>query len=100
MKDKLSRRDFGKGAAATVCWGAVGTSAPRFFAEQEIRWQRMSSSAGALPVPSTSREQTGDTIARLDKDSSNGLRDKFPRGGTGTGVVSPRAGQDLEPLHH
>jgi sugar phosphate isomerase/epimerase len=69
MNDKLSRRDFGKGAAAAICWGAAGTSAPRLFAEQEIRWQRLSSSTGALPVPSTSREQTGDTIARLDKDS-------------------------------
>jgi sugar phosphate isomerase/epimerase len=69
MNDKLSRRDFGKGAAATICWAAAGTSAPRLFAEQEIRWQRLSSCTGALPVPSTSREQTGDTIARLDKDS-------------------------------
>ena len=35
----------------------------------EIHWVRLSSSEGQLPVPSTSREQTGDVVARLDPDS-------------------------------
>jgi sugar phosphate isomerase/epimerase len=69
MIDDISRRDFGKTATAAICWTAICTSAPRLFAEHEVQWQRESSSTGALPVPSTSREQTGDTIARLDKSS-------------------------------
>jgi sugar phosphate isomerase/epimerase len=36
---------------------------------KEIRWLRKSSVRGELPVPSTSREQTGDVIGRFDKDS-------------------------------
>src|ERR1700760_2426646 len=38
-------------------------------AARDIRWERKSSSRGELPVPSTSREQTGDVIGRFDKDS-------------------------------
>ena len=68
MTDDMSRRDFGKTWAATACWTAISSAAPRLFAEKQLQWQRESSSFGALPVPSTSREQTGDTIARLDKE--------------------------------
>jgi hypothetical protein len=35
----------------------------------EICWVRLSSSQSELPVPTTSREQTGDVVARLDPDS-------------------------------
>ncbi|MGB8479156.1 MAG: FG-GAP-like repeat-containing protein [Acidobacteriaceae bacterium] len=70
MRNNLSRRDFGKTAAAAACWEALSTSAPNLLAEQlKIRWQRVSSANGALPVPSTSRQQTGSAIGRLDKNS-------------------------------
>lgn len=35
----------------------------------DIQWVRKSSAQGELPVPGTSREQTGDLAARLDPDS-------------------------------
>jgi hypothetical protein len=35
----------------------------------EFKWVRLSSSRGDLPVPSTSREQTGDLVTQLDPDS-------------------------------
>ena len=35
----------------------------------QIQWQRKSSSQGDMPVPGTSREQTGDVAARLDPNS-------------------------------
>jgi sugar phosphate isomerase/epimerase len=66
MPDQMNRRDFGKTVALATCWGAI---APKLFAERQMEWQRESSSTGALPVPSTSREQTGVAIGRLDKDS-------------------------------
>lgn len=64
----MRRREFLKCTAATAAAsvGAFGLGAA--FA-QEIRWIRKSSSRGELPVPSTSREQTGDVIGRFDKDS-------------------------------
>jgi sugar phosphate isomerase/epimerase len=62
----LNRREFAKSAALATSWGAI---APRLLADQQIQWQRESSSTGALPVPSTSREQTGVAIGRLDRDS-------------------------------
>ena len=62
----MNRRDFGKSVALTACWGAM---VPKLVAERQIQWQRESSTNGALPVPSTSREQTGVAVGRLDKDS-------------------------------
>lgn len=38
-------------------------------ATAEIRWQRLSSTRGELPLPGASTEQTGDLIAHLDLDS-------------------------------
>ncbi len=38
---------------------------------KEIHWVRLSSARGELPVPGESHEQTGDLIARLDRDSPN-----------------------------
>jgi hypothetical protein len=34
-----------------------------------VRWERLSSTRGQLPVPGTSHEQTGDLVARLDPAS-------------------------------
>jgi sugar phosphate isomerase/epimerase len=48
--------------AASLAWVETGHG-------QQIQWQRKSSAAGGLPVPGTSREQTGDVMARLDPDS-------------------------------
>ena len=66
MSDHMNRRDFGKSIALAACWEAIPA---RLLADQHIQWQRQSSSTGALPVPSTSREQTGVALGRLDKDS-------------------------------
>jgi len=38
-------------------------------AQSPIHWERKSTSTNDLPVPGTSREQTGDLAARLDPDS-------------------------------
>jgi sugar phosphate isomerase/epimerase len=35
----------------------------------QVQWERKSSAHGELPVPGTSRQQTGDLAARLDPDS-------------------------------
>lgn len=43
--------------------------APQLAKAGERPWVRLSSSQGDLPVPGTSREQTGDVVARLDPDS-------------------------------
>jgi hypothetical protein len=43
--------------------------APALANEGEVSWERLSSARGDLPEPGTSREQTGDMVARLDPDS-------------------------------
>ena len=66
----MQRRGFIRGGVALAA-GHLLAGAPKnlYAARQDIRWVRKSSSSGDLPVPSTSREQTGDTIGRFDKDS-------------------------------
>lgn len=54
------------GIAVVIClFGASAGQAQ----EKKIQGERKSSSKGELPVPGTSREQTGDLVARLDPDS-------------------------------
>jgi sugar phosphate isomerase/epimerase len=55
------------GSCLIAC--CVGASLRVAARGQQIQWQRKSSAAGDLPVPGTSREQTGDVVARLDPDS-------------------------------
>jgi sugar phosphate isomerase/epimerase len=52
-------------------WARVGLTAVTILLASggDIRWVRLSSSRGELPVPSTSREQTGDLVTQLDPDS-------------------------------
>lgn len=64
----MKRREFIKRSAAVAAVSLTGFDARR-IPGQEIRWLRKSSIRGELPVPSTSREQTGDVIGRFDKDS-------------------------------
>ncbi len=65
----MKRRDFIK--SVTVASATASIITPRIgrASEREIHWVRKSSSRGELPVPSTSREQTGDAIGKFDKDS-------------------------------
>jgi len=68
----MKRREFIKsGAAAAAAVSTMGFGSGRAPASggAEIHWLRKSSASGELPVPSTSREQTGDVIGRFDKDS-------------------------------
>jgi sugar phosphate isomerase/epimerase len=59
-----------RGGVALAAFHALGVSPMRLSAaERNIKWVRKSSSRGELPVPSTSREQTGDAIGRFDRDS-------------------------------
>src|ERR1041385_3332398 len=48
----------------------------------EIRWQHLSTTNGALPLPGTSQQQTAALVADLDKDGVNdfvlGFRRKAP----------------------
>ena len=64
----MKRRDFLKTVSAAA---ATTILIPRraIASARKIEWIRKSSSRGQLPVPSTSREQTGDVIGRFDKDS-------------------------------
>jgi sugar phosphate isomerase/epimerase len=64
----MKRREFIKSGAAVAAVSMTGLRA-NAASGQQIRWVRMSSVRGELPVPSTSREQTGDVIGRFDKDS-------------------------------
>jgi sugar phosphate isomerase/epimerase len=55
-----------------ICILTCAVIAPALeFAQQPVpgQWVRKSSSAGELPVPGTSREQTGDLVAKLDPQS-------------------------------
>jgi sugar phosphate isomerase/epimerase len=65
---EMKRRDFIKSGTALAGFSMFGFNAKHALG-QEIHWQRESSIWGELPVPSTSREQTGDVIGRFDKDS-------------------------------
>jgi hypothetical protein len=59
-----------RGGVALAAFHALGGSPMRLSAaERNIQWGRKSSSRGELPVPSTSRERTGDVIGRFDRDS-------------------------------
>ena len=59
----MKRREFIKSGAAVAAVSMTGLRA-NAASGQQIRWVRMSSVRGELPVPSTSREQTGDVIGR------------------------------------
>jgi sugar phosphate isomerase/epimerase len=59
-------RDVISGTAVAI-W-LLGTPAGHTQTNQ-VQWQRKSSAKGELPVPGTSRQQTGDLAARLDPDS-------------------------------
>ena len=63
----LSRERRALRMAAPLLLAAVVFLAPA--RAQQVRWVRLSSSQSDLPVPGTSREQTGDVVARLDPDS-------------------------------
>ncbi len=54
------------GAAVAIWYFAANSGVPQ---ANQIRWERKSSAQGDLPVPGTSRQQTGDLVARLDPDS-------------------------------
>ena len=58
-------RRIGLAGALAGCLSAVTALAQ----QRPILWQRKSSSQEDLPVPGTSREQTGDVASRLDPDS-------------------------------
>ena len=64
----IKRREFLKTGMAAATVSMTGLHAYGITG-QEIRWLRKSSVRGELPVPSTSREQTGDVVGRFDKDS-------------------------------
>jgi sugar phosphate isomerase/epimerase len=53
--------------AALVIWLFGAKEGPA--QAHQVQWQRKSSAQGELPVPGTSRQQTGDLAARLDPDS-------------------------------
>src|SRR4051794_29949297 len=52
-------------------WVRIGFAAATMLlaSGEGMRWLRRSSTQGDLPVPSTSREQTGGLVAQLDPDS-------------------------------
>jgi sugar phosphate isomerase/epimerase len=65
----MKRREFIKSSVAVAVVSSMTGFHTMRTSGQEIRWLRKSSILGELPVPSTSREQTGDVIGRFDKDS-------------------------------
>lgn len=66
----MKRRGFISGGAALAMAHMFEGSPMRLLAAtRDIHWVRLSSSRGELPVPSTSREQTGDAIGKFDRDS-------------------------------
>jgi sugar phosphate isomerase/epimerase len=54
------------GAAVVICIFGVKAGCAQTY---QVQWERKSSAKGELPVPGTSRQQTGDLAARLDPDS-------------------------------
>ena len=64
----MKRREFIKSSTAVAAASMIGFRTRRAFG-REIPWVRKSSVRGELPVPSTSREQTGGAIGRFDRDS-------------------------------